>query len=65
MMAAFADTFYYLALLNPTDEAHRRASALSEKRRGRVITTAWVLTEVADALCKPARVHSTHRVVAI
>jgi len=54
MMAAFADTFYYLALLNPTDEAHQRASALSEKRRGRVITTAWVLTEVADALCEPA-----------
>ena len=54
MMAAFADTFYYLALLNPTDEAHQRASALSEKRRGRVVTTAWVLTEVADALCEPA-----------
>jgi len=54
MIAAFADTFYYLALLNPTDEAHQRASALSEKRQGRVITTAWVLTEVADALCEPA-----------
>lgn len=54
MMAAFADTFYYLALLDPTDEAHQRALALSEKRRGRVITTAWVLTEVADALCEPA-----------
>ena len=44
----------YLALLNPTDEAHQRASALSEKRRGRVVTTAWVLTEVAEAFCEPA-----------
>jgi hypothetical protein len=42
---AFADTFYYLALVDPTDEAHKRTLALSEKRRGRVITTVWVLTE--------------------
>jgi predicted nucleic acid-binding protein len=54
MMAAFADTFYYLAILDPTDEAHQRTLALSEKRRGHVITTAWILTEVADALCEPA-----------
>ncbi|MBV8488343.1 MAG: type II toxin-antitoxin system VapC family toxin [Planctomycetaceae bacterium] len=54
MMAAFADTFYYLALVNPADEAHQRTLTLSKKRRGRIITTAWVLTEVADALCGPA-----------
>jgi len=35
----------YLALLDPTDEAHQRTLALSEKRRARVITTAWVLTQ--------------------
>ena len=53
MMVAFADTFYYLAILHPADEAHQRTLALSEKRGGRIITTTWVLTEVADALCAP------------
>jgi len=28
MMAALADTFYYLALVDPTDEAHQRTLAL-------------------------------------
>jgi len=45
MMAAFADTVYYLAIVDPTDEAHQRTLALLEKRRGRVITRVSVLTE--------------------
>ena len=53
MTARFADTFYYLALLNPDDQAHRLAVATAEGWRGHVITTAWVLTEVADALSRP------------
>jgi predicted nucleic acid-binding protein len=54
MTVVFADTFYYLALLDATDEAHERTLALSQRRRGRVVTTAWVLTEVGDALGDPA-----------
>jgi predicted nucleic acid-binding protein len=54
MTVAFADTFYYLALLDAADEAHERTLSLSRTRRGRIVTTAWVLTEVADALCEPA-----------
>jgi len=45
----FADTFYFLALLNKNDEAHAKAlqySALIEQ----LITTEWVLTELADGL---------------
>jgi predicted nucleic acid-binding protein len=53
MMVAFADTFYYLAIVHPADEAHQRTLAHSKKRGGHIITTAWVLTEVADALCGP------------
>lgn len=53
MTRTFVDTFYYLALLNEADAAHGRAVAASETRRGRFVTTAWVLTEVADALCVP------------
>ncbi len=45
----FADTFYFLALLNQRDEAHDRAVALAE-RVDRLVTTEWVLTELADGL---------------
>ncbi len=51
----FADTFYYLAVINADDTAHERAIRASERMSGRVVTTAWVLTEVADALAAPER----------
>jgi len=51
----FADTFNYLALVSEDDAAHARAVELSRVRGGRVVTTAWVLTEVADALAAPAQ----------
>ena len=50
MTLTFADTYYYLALVNPRDKAHRRAVRASEQVTGRVVTTQWVLTEVGDAL---------------
>jgi len=50
----FADTAYYLALLNVRDELHGRAVALTPGFNDRMLTTTWVLTEVADALCRPA-----------
>jgi len=55
MNALFADTFYYLALLNPADAAHGRAVVLSRQLRGDQVTTTWVLTELADALAAPAQ----------
>jgi len=45
----FADTFYFLALLNVKDEAHLRARTLSIAGC-RLVTTEWVLTELADAM---------------
>jgi len=53
MMDYFADTFYYLAILNPTDAAHQRATSLGSQLGGRVVTTAWVVQEVADGLAQP------------
>ena len=53
MKAAFADTYYYLALLSESDSAHEDALRQSRNFSGRTITTAWVLTEVADALASP------------
>src|SRR5262249_34937195 len=45
----FADTFYYVALLNPNDRAHGRAVAATASLTSKLLTTAWVLTELADA----------------
>jgi len=53
MSDVFADTFYYLARLSQEDSAHDRAIELSRQITGRVVTTSWVLTEVADALNAP------------
>jgi predicted nucleic acid-binding protein len=53
MTGTFADTFYYLALLNPRDSAHADAVAIRGQFYGRLVTTQYVLTEVADALAAP------------
>lgn len=53
MKAVFADTFYFLALLNERDAAHKRAVAVSRSAGLALVTTELVLIELADALCKP------------
>jgi predicted nucleic acid-binding protein len=53
MNAVFADTFYFLALLNPKDAAHKRAVSAALTLDGKLVTTAWILTELGDALCAP------------
>ena len=54
MTAVFADTFFYLALLNPRDSAHQRALDVSDKLSAPLLTTEFVLIEIADALASPA-----------
>ena len=49
MSKVFADTFYFLALLNKKDEAHQKALETSCKIT-KLVTTEWVLTELADGL---------------
>src|SRR4051812_21860028 len=49
----FADTSYYLALINHRDALHGRALAASRARSGPVVTTAWVVQELADGLSSP------------
>src|SRR5258708_2975745 len=53
MKDTFADTFYFLALLNPRDQAHSWAIAASTGLHGKIITTDYVLVEVADAFSRP------------
>ena len=55
MKSVFADTFYFLALLNERDAAHERAVSASRAPGLRLVTTEFVLLELADALCKPGQ----------
>lgn len=50
MTRVFADSFFFFALLNPRDGAHTKAVDFSRRNRGPLLTTAWVLTELADGL---------------
>ena len=50
MNAVFADTFFFLALVNRKDKAHRRAVEFSAISNRPMITTTWILMEVGDAL---------------
>jgi hypothetical protein len=49
MSEIFADTFYFLALLSPSDKASQRAWSITAEQRSTLVTTAWVLTELANA----------------
>ena len=53
MSALFADTFYFLALLNPRDQHHQRACQIPTERPLHIVTTRAVLLEVADAFRAP------------
>ncbi|HJT36108.1 MAG TPA: PIN domain-containing protein [Pirellulales bacterium] len=57
MNRVFADAFYFFAILNPKDAAHQRALAYATQHNERVITTAWVLTELADGLAATDKRH--------
>jgi hypothetical protein len=54
----FGDTFYFLALLNQQDDQHERAATLTYAHRGQIVTTAWVMTELADGLATSRSVSS-------
>ena len=50
MKSVFADTVYFLALLNPADQWHPQARSLSLQLPGPLVTTEFVLLEVGDGL---------------
>jgi uncharacterized protein len=50
MTTFFADAYYLVALLNRKDQYHRKVLKFSENLRAKIVTTDWVLMEVADAL---------------
>ena len=52
-MTVFADTFAFIAWLNPRDQAHDTVAAYLDRFTGQLVTTEWVLMELADALSAP------------
>jgi uncharacterized protein len=53
MKEVFADSFYFIALLNRHDQHHVRAAEIAGNLQFRLVTTHWVLVEVADAFSAP------------
>jgi uncharacterized protein len=51
MKTVFADTSFYIALLNQRDEHHHRAYQFANEHPGDFVTSAWVILELADYLC--------------
>ena len=53
MTRVFADTFYFLAVLNRQDPAHEATLKFYGDASLHFVTTEWVLTEVGDAAAAP------------
>jgi predicted nucleic acid-binding protein len=53
MSVVFADTSYFVALVGQDDEAHELALDHTLTFDGRLVTTRWVLIELANHLAEP------------
>lgn len=54
MKTVFADAFYFVGLVNRADQHHARVVAAARQLRDELVTTEWVLAELADALAESA-----------
>ena len=61
MTEVFADAFYFIALLNPSDQHHAEAVRVTRGLIAPLVTTTCVLIEVADALAAPGIRPIVHR----
>jgi uncharacterized protein len=52
MKTVFADTSYYLALVNSADRFHTAACRWTSAYPGTWMTTSWVIAELANAMCQ-------------
>ena len=50
MRTRFADTYFYLALLDEKDQHHAEVTAFASEADDAIVTTRWVLAETANAL---------------
>jgi predicted nucleic acid-binding protein len=52
MKAIFADTSFYIALFNSRDKNHQKAKQFAAEYEGDVLTSAWIVIELANNLCR-------------
>ena len=52
-MRVFADTAYFIALLNANDAAHTLALSYARQNFREIVVTEFILLELADAFSKP------------
>lgn len=50
MTTRFADTYFYLALLDEKDQHHAEVTTFVSEADDAIVTTRWVLAETANAL---------------
>jgi len=55
MNPVFADSYYFIALLNPGDHGYALTSRWTIGNKRPIVTTEFVLTEVADGMAKHGR----------
>lgn len=71
MNPVFVDSFYFFAILNKKDLAHSKSIDYSKQHSAPLVTTGWVLTELADGLARSSqrsvftRIISNFRAVAV
>jgi hypothetical protein len=53
MNSVFADSYYFFALLAADDLGHAEAVEFTRSFIGKMVTTGWILTELADGLAAP------------
>lgn len=63
MNRVFADTYYFIALINPTDHGHTCAVNYSMSERPSLVTTAWIMTELADGLAETSNRGLFHKIL--
>ena len=61
MTTVFADTYYFIALLNRADEGHQTAVKFTAKFTGEILTTTFVLAELGDGMSRFAIGKSSSR----
>ena len=55
MAALFADTFYFIALLDSSDASHPQSVAWARQKGASFLTTEYVLVELGDAFHAPGQ----------
>ena len=63
MKVVYADTYYFLALAVESDAAHETALRFLQSNSTEVVTSDWILVEVADALSRPRHRRLTQRLL--